>query len=152
MSEPQLSFEEWRKLFLSVSVGDERQKLIDAYWVASTEEECKAAFMAWWDTQRSKDMKVSAKVVPMVAEHEFKIEKGVPIPRKGCGLHPRDGMRDTLRKMAIGDSIFVPFKPGETMKSRGPNLSSLTRKLDAADLRRFTIRSSPTGIRVWRIK
>ena len=71
---------------------------------------------------------------------EFKIEKGVPLPRKtgrdGQNLYP-------WPEMEIGDSIFLP---GKTIKDSNAGL-----QYGRAHGKKFTARSVEGGIRVWRV-
>jgi hypothetical protein len=72
----------------------------------------------------------------MTTPHEFKIEKGVPMPkRRGrLSLYP-------FGKMSVGDSIFLP-------KIR--NASNLTQRFRKKGWK-FSARTVNGGVRVWRI-
>jgi len=72
---------------------------------------------------------------------KFKIEKGIPIPpaREGSGLTA------TLRKLAVGDSIFCR---GITQQS----VSTISSRFSKRDGLKFVTRKVKGGVRVWRIK
>ena len=68
---------------------------------------------------------------------EYKIEDGIPMPKmRNKGLIP------TLRKLQIGQSIFVP----------GRNATSVSPSFYAARPARFCSRQIEGGVRIWRIE
>ena len=71
---------------------------------------------------------------------ELEIEKGIPMPE------PRVwGITAALRKMDVGDSIFLRGKKQNTVTSL---VAILTKKTE----RKFATRTVDGGLRVWRIK
>lgn len=64
----------------------------------------------------------------------MKIESGIPIPQRG------DGLTALLRRMEIGDSIFIAGKRPQQVGTQ----------ISGAKPFRFTTRSVEGGIRVWR--
>lgn len=76
---------------------------------------------------------------------EFKIEKGVALPRARGGTVKRYPWRE----MEIGDSIFIPCENGETPAQVMMRLGG---SLAYARPFVFTRRRMPDGVRVWRIQ
>jgi len=82
----------------------------------------------------------------------FKIEKNIPIPApKGKGYT----YKDTLSKMIIGDSIFLPL-PNDCkciitfLKKQQARAYNYTHSNCLAT--KFTVRESGYGVRLWRVK
>ena len=67
-----------------------------------------------------------------------KIEKNVPLPDDGRRL----GITKLLRAMDVGDSVLLGTTSANTVRS-------IYRRLRPA---RFTSRTVPNGLRVWRIE
>lgn len=73
--------------------------------------------------------------------NELKIEKDIPLPKRGgsgCGLSPLGAV---LRQMEVADSVWV-----DGLSSR--NAATYTAHLRP---RRFSFRKEGTGSRVWRV-
>ena len=66
---------------------------------------------------------------------EPKIEKNVPIPKKRTS-----GVSALLRKLKVGESILLPKQ------------AAYTQAYAVLGKGNCTIRSTPDGVRVWRIK
>ena len=74
------------------------------------------------------------------AETELEIEKGIPMPA------PRAwGITAALRKMDVGDSIFLRGK-------KSNNITTIVAILTKKTERKFVTRMVDGGTRVWRIK
>ena len=71
---------------------------------------------------------------------EIKIEKDVPMPEFRAS-----GVTAALRRMDVGDSIFLRGK-------KSSNVTSLAAILTKKTERKFATRTVEGGIRVWRIK
>lgn len=71
---------------------------------------------------------------------EYKIEKGIPLPKK---ITYMSGLTTTARKLKKGESFFCPL----TMKQIHGSLRHA--RIDGV---KFTARSVNGGVRVWRIK
>ena len=71
---------------------------------------------------------------------ELEIEKGIPVPE------PRVwGITAALRKMDVGDSIFLRGK-------KANNITTIVGILTKKTERKFVTRTADGGVRVWRIK
>ena len=71
---------------------------------------------------------------------EIKIEKDVPMPEFRAS-----GVTAALRKMDVGDSIFLRGK-------KSNNITTIVGILTKKTERKFMTRTVEGGIRVWRIK
>ena len=76
----------------------------------------------------------------------MKIESDVPIPPRGAQVGGRKP-RYPFHEMAVGESILIKDK--STTVNR---LSTRLNQILKATGKRFTQRSGPDGIRVWRIE
>jgi hypothetical protein len=74
---------------------------------------------------------------------EYKIEKGVAIPRHSNGGRKRCGLSETLRRMDVGDSVFADKTPAKV-----GNIGTLIGKETGF---RFTTRKEGNGARIWRL-
>jgi hypothetical protein len=79
---------------------------------------------------------------------EYKIEKGIPIPPAPRTSGKRYGLADHLRRMQVGESVFVA-KPTKSVQSS----SYLAKKETGFS---FVVRSQEQdgvkGARVWRVE
>lgn len=69
---------------------------------------------------------------------DLKIEKGVPIP----GRRSYGSFTATLRKMEVGDSIFVEGMRGQDVGGRFQHVKPM----------KFAKRDAEGGVRIWRIE
>jgi hypothetical protein len=67
-----------------------------------------------------------------------KIEHGIPIPRL------RGRYRDTFDRMKVGDSVLFPLDRKRTAQNAAQSA--------AVNGRRFTVKKTLQGYRVWRVK
>ena len=79
----------------------------------------------------------------------IKIEKGVPIPSKKKG--GRGNIIYPFSKLDVGDSFLVHFGdvPRPTIRGR---VNSARYDFEKRNDREFVARTTPEGIRVWRVK
>ena len=75
-----------------------------------------------------------------MGQSEFKIEKGVPIPKKG-----REKKVWPFDEMAVGDSFFVTAD----LHGRAQTAASWYSRRDR---KKFTVRKVDGGYRVWRTR
>jgi hypothetical protein len=80
----------------------------------------------------------------------IEIESGIPIPprdskRKGKTIYP-------LVDMEIGQSFFVPCKPGKTAAQTRNNMVGSIHQCTKKTGARFVTRVVEGGVRVWRFK
>ncbi|WP_074298642.1 hypothetical protein [Paraburkholderia phenazinium] len=73
---------------------------------------------------------------------EFAIEKGIPVPPRASGVtwHP-------FGQMEVGDSVFIPVKPGRDV----PRIRHAAASYGRDHGRKFTTREQSGGVRVWRV-
>ncbi len=74
----------------------------------------------------------------------FKIEKGIPFP--GARVTSAPNLSETLRAMNVGDSALIPGRSPKNIYSQANVVAKL-----AADGRKYAVRTTPEGQRVWRI-
>lgn len=72
---------------------------------------------------------------------DFLIEKNVPLPpaRELTAWHP-------FARMEVGDSVFIPVKPGRNT----PQIRACARQFRRKQGWRFVSREQSGGVRVWR--
>lgn len=76
----------------------------------------------------------------MNAMTEIKIDKNVPLVR-----HSGDGTRKyPFPDMEIGDSICIPHEKGEGARTAAANWGKYNG-------RKFSSRTTPEGLRIWRV-
>lgn len=68
---------------------------------------------------------------------QYKIEKGVPVPREHWHKYP-------LRHMEVGDSIVLP-------KSESEKIRKASHMHGVRHNRKYVTRSTDEGIRLWRV-
>lgn len=76
---------------------------------------------------------------------EIQIEKDIPVPSENRGGNRNRISKYPFDKMEVGDSFFVP----------GYDCQQFSSRISTAQLRTgytFTGRTSPEGVRIWRIK
>jgi len=78
---------------------------------------------------------------------DVKIEKEVPIPKSSVGRPAKYGFIDN---MEIGDSVLLPPEILDNGSARSA-ASSLHRRANRLGFK-ITTRSTPEGLRVWRIQ
>lgn len=76
----------------------------------------------------------------------FNIEHGLPIPQPGTA---KTGLTDALKRMDIGDSIFMPMEV--TNRNRLSSRFAEFARTKAGAGKRFTQRKLLDGYRIWRI-
>jgi hypothetical protein len=75
----------------------------------------------------------------------LKVERGIPPPAR---YNPRDGLWGLLSKMAVGDSLLVPFD-GQWKASYIITIPSKVTKVFAP--KRYAGAAEGGGYRVWRV-
>lgn len=78
-----------------------------------------------------------------MSEIKYKIEKGVPIPKKKTPNSHKTSLSITLRSLEIGDSVFLP----KVNRERGGSILVYYKKHTGFG---YTLRTVEGGIRVWR--
>ena len=84
-------------------------------------------------------------VAKLHVSNEFKIEKGVPIPKVPYGAKKKPEKYPFL-SMDVGDSFFIP---GMESKIVTAYISSWRRRV--GNSKKFSVRTMDGGIRVWRV-
>ncbi len=69
----------------------------------------------------------------------MKIDKGVPIPPKRTGRFK--GLTETVRRLQLGDSVLL----------KGAHIGNITSMIARVD-GKFTCRTQPGGVRIWRVE
>lgn len=82
---------------------------------------------------------------------EFVIEKGIPIPGKNTGKSGRGKRKERiiLESLDVGDSFI--FSKDISRKSYCC-IGSLNNQVARTDNKKFAVRQTPEGLRVWRVK
>jgi|WetSurMetagenome_2_1015567.scaffolds.fasta_scaffold397436_3 hypothetical protein len=79
---------------------------------------------------------------------EYKIESNIPIPPP---IKVENTSKYPINKMKVGDSFLVPFDTKDMDKKRKMR-NSLTSVFSRKKPKKFTVRMTEKGIRVWRIE
>jgi hypothetical protein len=79
----------------------------------------------------------------------IEIESGIPIPDKG-NVGGKTHSKYPFPSMAVGDSFFVPVKPGKTLSQIQQSISGSICYHTKKTGMRFTSRRVSGGIRFWR--
>lgn len=82
------------------------------------------------------------------ATTEFKIEKGVPLPKNKQGRKRNDW---PFKNMEVGDSFFVSAESYKTIEGCRTSVMSATRSYRHMKFTSATYREK-NGVRVWRIE
>lgn len=81
----------------------------------------------------------------------IKIDHNIPMPPAALG-----GARYPFRTMEVGDSFFVPVRPGQTVRSVQTRVSSAASVSGERMGRKYATRTirdnGSSGVRVWRTK
>lgn len=75
----------------------------------------------------------------MAANAEYKIEDGIPPPRRG-------NLAAQIRAMTAGQSLLVSDRPQGSVASQGNSASKII-----GDGRKYTTKQVDGGVRIWRI-
>lgn len=100
--------------------------------------------MAGWEPKTNKKHGASESATPLSARSgDWVIEKDIPIPPRSNGKI-RTGLTALLRAMDIGDSVLVG---SAAAWAYGP-----VSKFQSMNDVRFETRTTPDGLRIWRVE